>query len=133
MTALHRLSRFMIVNSLHDGMNLVAKEYCASRFDEDGVLILSRFTGAHRELKDALGVNPYAVHEMADAIYNALTMDPAERGRRMRRMRSVIAENNVFRWAGKILATLLHIDLPDDTSADSDTTESTLEQLLVAH
>jgi trehalose 6-phosphate synthase len=117
-TALHRLSRFMVVNSLHDGMNLVAKEYCASRFDNDGVLILSRFTGAHRELKDALGVNPYAAHEIADAIHMALTMPKAERTRRMRRMRSVISASNVFRWAGKILANLLHLDLPDDNISE---------------
>lgn len=116
--ALHRLSRFMVVNSLHDGMNLVAKEYCASRFDNDGVLILSRFAGAHRELRDALGVNPYAAHEIADAIHTALTMPKAERVRRMKRMRGVISENNVFRWAGKILANLLHLDLSDDNLSE---------------
>ena len=118
MAALHRLSRFMVVNSLHDGMNLVAKEYCASRFDNDGVLILSRFTGAHRELRDALAVNPYAAHEIADAIHAALTMPRAERSRRMKRMRAVVANNNVFRWAGKILANLLHIELPDDNTPE---------------
>lgn len=118
-TALHRLSQFMVVNSLHDGMNLVAKEYCASRFDNDGVLILSRFTGAHRELRDALGVNPYAAHEIADAIHTALTMPAAERTRRMTKMRSVISERNVFRWAGKILANLLHLDIPDDNLSEN--------------
>jgi trehalose-6-phosphate synthase len=118
MAALHRLSRFMVVNPLHDGMNLVAKEYCASRFDNQGVLILSRFTGAHRELRDALSVNPYAAHEIADAMHAALTMTEGESARRMKRMRAVIAENNVFRWAGKILANLLHIELTDDTLAE---------------
>ncbi len=131
MTALHRLSRFMIVNSLHDGMNLVAKEYCASRFDEDGVLILSEFTGVYRELKDAVGVNPFAVHEIAEAIHTALTMEPAERARRMRRMRQVVAENNVFRWAGKILASLLHFELPDELTPDADAADAPLEPGLV--
>jgi trehalose-6-phosphate synthase len=124
MTALHRLARFMIVNSLHDGMNLVAKEYCASRIDNDGVLILSRFTGAYRELRDAIGVNPYAVHEIANAIHTALTMDESERVRRMTRMRSVVEQNNVYRWAGKILANLLHVDLPEESGIDDDSVES---------
>ena len=118
MTALHRLSRFMVVNSLHDGMNLVAKEYCASRFDNDGVLILSRFTGAHRELRDSLGVNPYAAHEIASAMHTALTMPKPERTRRMKRMRATIAENNVYRWAGRILSNLMHFEFPDDNLAE---------------
>ena len=118
MTALHLAADFFIVNSLHDGMNLVAKEFCASRVDDDGVLILSRFTGAHRELKDALGVNPYAAHEIAASIHQALTMEPAERTRRMARMRATIEHNNVFRWASKILANLLHFDLPGDPDND---------------
>jgi trehalose-6-phosphate synthase len=121
MTALHRLSSFFIVNSLHDGMNLVAKEYCASRFDEDGVLILSQFTGAYRELSDSIGINPFAIHETTAAIRQALTMDAAERTRRMRRMRSMIEQNNVYRWAGKILAQLLHFELPENENGiDSD-------------
>jgi trehalose-6-phosphate synthase len=118
MTALHRLARFMVVNPLHDGMNLVAKEYCASRFDNDGVLILSRFAGAHRELRDAIGVNPYAAHEIATAMHTALTMPKAERTRRMKRMRAVIADNNVFRWAGSILAKLRRFEFPDDNLSE---------------
>lgn len=121
LTALRRLASFMIVNALHDGMNLVAKEYCASRFDGDGVLILSRFTGAYRELGESIGVNPYAMHEIADAIHEALSMDPVERLRRMTRMRDTIRTHNVFRWAGKIVANLLHFELPDDTGPDSET------------
>lgn len=113
MTALHRLSRFFIVNSLHDGMNLVAKEFVASRVDNDGVLILSRFTGAFRELDTALGVNPFAAHETAGAIHQALTMEPAEREDRMRRMREKVAYNNVYRWAGKILSHLMNLNIPD--------------------
>jgi len=122
MAALHRLTRFFIVNSLHDGMNLVAKEYVASRFDEDGVLVLSRFTGAQRELPDALSVNPFALHETADAIHQALTMPESERQRRMRRMRERVAYNNVYRWAGKILSNLLKFDLPE-SHVDDETME----------
>jgi len=123
MTSLHLASHFMIVNSLHDGMNLVAKEYCASRYDEAGVLILSKFTGAFRELREALGVNPFATHETADAIHASVTMGEAEQARRMKRMRATIQEYNVYRWAGKILANLLHIDLPDELRSDDDTLE----------
>ncbi len=113
MMALHRLAHFGIVCSLHDGMNLVAKEFVASRTDEQGVLILSRFTGSARELTDALQVNPFAVDEIADAMHAALEMPPEERQRRMRRMRAVVASNNVYRWAGKILSVLLRIDVPE--------------------
>jgi trehalose 6-phosphate synthase len=109
---LYRACDFCAVNSLHDGMNLVAKEFVASRLDGDGVLILSRFTGAFRELPDAIGVNPFAIQEMSDAILKAVTMPPEERRRRMARMREVVANNNVHRWAGKILSTLLKLDLP---------------------
>lgn len=113
MMALHRLADFCVVSSLHDGMNLVAKEFVASRTDEDGVLVLSRFAGASRELTDAVQFNPFAVDELAGAIDEALSMPPEERARRMRRMREVVAENNVYRWAGKIVSTLLRIDLEE--------------------
>lgn len=114
MTSLHLASNFMIVNSLHDGMNLVGKEYCASRYDEKGVLILSKFTGAYRELRDALGVNPYSCHETAEAIHAAVVMSADEQARRMRRMRAVIRKNNVYRWAGKILSSLLDIEQAEE-------------------
>lgn len=113
MIALHRLSRFFLVNSLHDGMNLVAKEFVASRTDEDGVLILSRFTGAYRELDSAIGVNPFAIHETAAAIHQALTMEQPERTARMRKMRETVAVNNVYRWAGKILSHVMRLDMPE--------------------
>ncbi len=120
MAALHRLADFFVVNPLHDGMNLVSKEFVASRTDERGVLILSRFTGAWRELEEALGINPYALDETAEAIHTALTMDEAEQTRRMRRMRHQITTNNIYRWAGKILSTLLNFDLPDyDATAEA--------------
>jgi trehalose 6-phosphate synthase len=110
MMALHRLADFCVVSSLHDGMNLVAKEFVASRFDEDGVLLLSQFTGSSLELTDALLFNPFAVDEMADAIHQAVTMAPEERRRRMQRMRAAVRDNNVYRWAGKILSALLKVD-----------------------
>ncbi len=113
MIALHRLARFCVVSSLHDGMNLVAKEYVASRVDEDGVLILSQFTGSARELTDALQINPFAVHELSDAMCQALTMAPEERTRRMRRMREHLERHNVYRWAGKLLSELLKFDFPE--------------------
>lgn len=108
--ALHRLADFCLVTPLHDGLNLVAKEFLASRHDEKGVLILSRFAGAAEELPDALLVNPFSIDEMALAIYRALSMPRAESRRRMRRMRAAVAENTVYRWAAKILTTLLKID-----------------------
>jgi trehalose-6-phosphate synthase len=110
---LHKLAHFCVVTSLHDGMNLVAKEYVASRSDNDGVLILSRFTGSARELSDALLVNPFAIGEIADAMATAVKMTPEERGRRMRRMRQAVADNNIYDWATKMLSTLLRIDLPE--------------------
>ncbi len=104
--ALRRLAHFTIVSSLHDGMNLVAKEYVASRFDEDGVLILSRFTGAARELTDALLVNPYATDDFAEAIKTAVAMPEDERQGSMKRMRQVVEENNVYKWAADIISEI---------------------------
>jgi alpha,alpha-trehalose-phosphate synthase [UDP-forming] len=108
--ALRRMADFCIVSSLHDGMNLVAKEYIASRFDNNGVLILSTFTGAARELTDALLVNPYATDHFAEAIYTALEMPESERQRRMHKMRSIVRENNVYKWAGDIISDLLKFE-----------------------
>jgi trehalose 6-phosphate synthase len=88
MMALHPLAQFCVVSSLDDGMNLVAKEFVASRADEDGVLILIRFTGAGRELTDAVLVNPFAVDEIADAMLQALTMPDDERHKHMQRLRA---------------------------------------------
>ena len=115
MMALHRLAQFCVVSSLHDGMNLVAKEFVASRTDNDGVLILSEFTGSARELKDAIQVNPFAVHELADAMHRAVTMLPDERKRRMQRMREHLEQHNVYRWGGKVLSELLKFDFPENT------------------
>jgi len=100
---LYRAADFCIVNSLHDGMNLVAKEFAAARDDEDGVLILSTFAGASRELLEALLVNPFDVSETAAAIETALAMPRAQRRERMQLMRRTVKENNVYRWAGRML------------------------------
>ena len=105
--ALRRLARFCVVSSLHDGMNLVAKEYVASRFDEDGVLILSPFTGAAHELTDALIVNPYATEHFADAIRDAVEMPYEERRSRMVNMRAIVQENNIYKWAARLLVDLM--------------------------
>jgi trehalose 6-phosphate synthase len=111
--ALHRLARFCVISSLHDGMNLVAKEYVASRVDEDGVLVLSRFTGAARELTDAILVNPFSEEEMVEGVRRALEMPLEERRQRMTRLREVVATRTVYRWAGKFVSTLLQIRVPD--------------------
>jgi trehalose 6-phosphate synthase len=99
----YRAADLCFVSSLHDGMNLVAKEYVASRDDERGVLILSQFTGASRELSEALIVNPYDTEQCAAALRVALTMPAEEQRERMRSMRSLIQEFNVYRWAGRML------------------------------
>jgi trehalose 6-phosphate synthase len=102
--ALYRTAAACVVSSLHDGMNLVAKEFVAARGDHRGALVLSRFTGAARELTDALLVNPYDRGELADAMYHALIMPEPEQERRMRRMRGQVRDHNVFRWAGMLLS-----------------------------
>jgi trehalose 6-phosphate synthase len=100
-----------LVTSLHDGMNLVAKEFVSARSDEDGVLTISRFAGASRELRDALVVNPYDTDEMAEAIHVGLEMDPKERRARMQRMRQTVKEQNIYRWAGNLIAELCQVRL----------------------
>lgn len=116
--ALHRLADFCAVTSLHDGMNLVAKEFVSSRFDEDGVLVLSSFTGAAREFNTALTVNPFAPDEVADAMHQALIMSPAEKARRMQRMRAAVESNNIYRWAGKILEHAVRVEAAEPPVED---------------
>ncbi len=116
---LHRLADFCMVSPLHDGLNLVAKEFPASRSDEKGVLILSRFAGAAEELSDALLVNPFSIDEMAGAILRAISMPRAESRRRMRRLRAAVAENTIYRWAAKILMTLLKLDTSEVSESES--------------
>ncbi len=107
----YRAADVCLVTSLHDGMNLVAKEFIAARDDDQGVLILSRFTGAARELRDAVLVNPYDIERTADAIRYALEMNPEERTARMQRLRKVVKEQNIYRWAGNLIADLCEVRL----------------------
>jgi trehalose 6-phosphate synthase len=100
---LYRAADICIVSSLHDGMNLVAKEFAAARDDESGVLILSSFAGASRELSEALLVNPFDPHSMGETLHQALLMPRSEQAQRMRVMRDHIRTRNVYRWAGKML------------------------------
>jgi trehalose 6-phosphate synthase len=107
----YRAAHLCMVTSLHDGMNLVAKEYVAARQDERGVLILSRFTGAARELHDAIIVNPYDVESTAEAIAQALEMNVSEMVDRMRRMRKSVRERNIYWWAGSLIGELCELRL----------------------
>jgi trehalose 6-phosphate synthase len=113
----YRAADLCLVTSLHDGMNLVAKEFLAARSDERGVLILSQFTGAARELRDALLVNPYDVDQTAEAIRVALEMEPEEKQVRMQHMRRTIREHNIYRWAGNLITELcdVRLDITEDT------------------
>jgi len=111
----YRTADFCLVTALHDGMNLVSKEFVAARDDEHGVLILSRFAGAVHELSDALVVNPYDTGEIADSIRRALEMPPGESRERMRRMRAVVRERNIYRWAANLIGELCAVR----TGADS--------------
>ena len=120
----YRAASECLVTSLHDGMNLVAKEYVAARDDEDGVLVLSKFTGAATELLDALVVNPYDIEGVAEAIHKGLEMDRGERRMRMHRMRRHLMDHNVYRWAASILGDLG--DLRMESSAASDLSHALL-------
>jgi trehalose 6-phosphate synthase len=112
----YRAADLCMVTSLHDGMNLVAKEYVASRSDEQGVLILSHFAGASHELTEALVVNPYDASEMADAIRRALEMSPQQKRDRMSRMRSQIRDHNIYRWAGTLVGELTAVRISLETT-----------------
>src|SRR6266704_5627595 len=113
----YRAADVCLVTSLHDGMNLVAKEFVAARDDEQGVLILSRFTGSARELRDAVLVNPYDIERTADAIRYALEMEPEERNARMQRLRKVVKEQNIYRWAGNLIGDLCEVRLESATDS----------------
>jgi trehalose 6-phosphate synthase len=109
MLAFYKMSNFCIVSSLHDGMNLVAKEYIAAKTNFNGVLILSKFTGASRELNDALLINPYAVDEFAQTIKSSIEMWREEVSRRMKKLREIVRERNIYRWADRILTKAIQI------------------------
>ena len=104
--ALMGMADLCIVSSLHDGMNLVAKEFVASRCDNDGILLLSRFAGAAKELDDALLINPYDIDHLAASMEKALKMPRIERYKRMRRKRNIVRENNIYKWAAAIILEL---------------------------
>ena len=114
----YRAASFCMVTSLHDGMNLVAKEFIAARDDQRGALILSTFAGAAHELTDALLVNPYDVSQLAAAIHRALEMPEGEQAERMQRMRHDVRERNIYRWAAHLLSDLteIRIEIPPDRS-----------------
>jgi trehalose 6-phosphate synthase len=109
LNALRRLAHFCVVSSLHDGMNLVAKEYVAARTDGDGVLILSKFTGAAAELKDAVLIDPRDTDDFAVKIKEAIEMPEAERRRRMANMRRQVADNNIYKWGAAMISRLISI------------------------
>jgi len=111
--AFYRIGDICLVSSLHDGMNLVAKEFVCSRTDESGMLILSQFAGASRELTDSLLVNPYDREQFSDAIHTALTLKDEDRKKLMSKMRAVVQQNNIYRWAGKIISELLKFEFKE--------------------
>jgi alpha,alpha-trehalose-phosphate synthase [UDP-forming] len=115
----YRAADICLVTSLHDGMNLVAKEFVAARDDEDGVLVLSRFTGAAVELRDALLVNPYDIVGVAEAVHAGLEMSLDERRERMQRMRRQVMEHNIYFWAAKILGDLRELRLEPREGAET--------------
>jgi len=107
--ALYKMAGACIVSPLHDGMNLVCKEYVATKNELDGVLVLSQFTGAARELGDAIFVNPYDRENFAVTIKEAVDLPAADKARRMKNLRTVVKENNIYKWAGRFLEELKKI------------------------
>ncbi|HEX4443076.1 MAG TPA: trehalose-6-phosphate synthase [Galbitalea sp.] len=120
MVALYLAADVMLVTALRDGMNLVAKEYVASRFDNDGVLVLSEFTGASDELKRSLRINPHDIDGLKDAIVQAIDMPRVERARRMRSMRTQVLRNNVDRWSAEFLDALRGIGQDNQSGEEED-------------
>jgi len=112
--ALFRLGDVCIVSSLHDGMNLVSKEYVSARFDLKGMLLLSQFTGAARELNEAMLINPYDLDEFADSIKKALDTSLEEKKRILTKMRQAVKTDNIYRWAGKVLSQLLKFEFKEE-------------------
>jgi trehalose 6-phosphate synthase len=115
----YNAASFCMVTSLHDGMNLVAKEFVAAREDERGALILSTFAGAAHEMSDALLINPYDVSQLADTIHRALEMTEEEQAMRMQRMRHDVRERNVYRWAAHLLSDLTEIRIEISERAEA--------------
>ena len=103
---LYQFASVCLVTSLHDGMNLVAKEFAAARRDESGVLVLSQFAGASRDLKGAILINPYSAEETSSALHAALIMPKAEQHRRMKTMRASVRDYNIYRWSAELIKAL---------------------------
>lgn len=134
-TLLYRMATACVVSSLHDGMNLVAKEFVAARPDEQGVLVLSQFTGAARELVDAVIVNPFDVDELAVGLHTALTMPSEEQARRMKRMRRQVEDHNIYRWAGMLISEVGKMvenpaAVPNPKGDDEHTSDEEVEVLI---
>ena len=106
---LYQLADVCLVTSLHDGMNLVAKEFAAARRDESGVLVLSQFAGASRDLKGAILVNPYSAEETSSALHAALIMPKAKQHNRMKAMRASVRDYNIYRWSAELIKTLANL------------------------
>jgi len=119
----YKAASVCLVTSLHDGMNLVAKEFVASRADDRGVLILSTFAGAAHELSDALLVNPYDIMQLSEAIHSALEMPEAEQAKRMHWMRRAVREHNIYRWAANLLSDLTEIRIETNERAEARQTQ----------
>jgi trehalose 6-phosphate synthase len=111
--AFYQIGDLCIVSSLHDGMNLVAKEFLSSRWDEQGMLVLSQFTGAARELTEAILINPYDREHFAESIYQAIVLSKDEIKKRLTKLRRIVQQNNIYRWAGKILSVLLKFEFKE--------------------
>lgn len=127
LAALYRAADVMLVTPLRDGMNLVAKEFCATRVEDDGVLVLSEFAGAAVSLREAVLVNPYDIGAMAEAIHRALAMPQAERRSRMRALRRRVAGQDVHRWAASFLEAL---DRSEDLEAPVEGPGTLLDRIL---
>lgn len=111
--AFYRIGNLCIVSSLHDGMNLVCKEYISAQTEARGMIMLSQFTGASREFPGAIHINPYDIEEFADGIKKAVGLKESERKKRMKGMRDVVRQNNIYRWAGKEISELLKLEFKE--------------------
>jgi trehalose 6-phosphate synthase len=107
---LYRQANLCLITPLHDGMNLVSKEFVAARNDDSGVLILSQFAGSSRELKGAIIINPYSAEDSATAIYEALNMPLAQQHQRMKKMRQTVKNYNVYRWSAEFMRAVASLD-----------------------
>jgi len=107
--AFYKLANICIVSSLHDGMNLVAKEFIAAQNDINGILLLSRFAGSAQELQEAILINPYDTEKFADAIKEGIELPPEEKKARMEKMRETVKENNIYKWAWDVISSLTRL------------------------